>query len=46
MDLSGSGQVKVVGFYEHVMGFQVTADARNLLVVRECSRYLAGYIKL
>ena len=27
MDLSGSEQIRVVGFYVHVMGFQVTEDA-------------------
>jgi hypothetical protein len=44
-DLSGLEQVRVVGFYEHVMGFQVREDARNLLVGRECLRYLVGYLK-
>jgi len=35
MHLSGSEQVKVVGVYEHVIGFQVTEDPRNLLVGRK-----------
>ena len=33
MDSSGLEQVKVVGFYEHVMGFQVT---------RRCAKFIGG----
>lgn len=44
MDLSGSEQVRVVSFYEHVMDLQVTENARNLLVEQECYKFL-GYLK-